>query len=112
MIDIIWILLYEQKRINKMRDDHYRQFCFTNQSYDAVIDWIKENNPAASRELGNGIYSDAEDFASNVVNDCIRTLIFGKDTGSFCSTGMCIAVRVSNNPELPGYKQVILAIVL
>ena len=82
-----------------MRDDFYRKNCCYNpKQYDAVIELIKDNNIAA---LASG---DPEEFASNVVNDCIRGVCFG-DSGSFCGTGCALAVLVPRTEP----KKVILA---
>lgn len=87
-----------------MRDDHYRALCDYPPTYDKVIDLIKRENKYCNAMAEK----EREDFACIAVHDCIQRVIFG-DAGSFSSTGGAIAVRVSNNPELPGYKKVILA---
>lgn len=93
-----------------MRDEHYRSLCDYPPEYDSVIDWIAKNNPAAREPCQAPLYAKTpEEFAVNVVHACIRSVIFG-DSGGFCATGMCIAVRVSSNPALSGYKKVILAV--
>ncbi len=88
-----------------MRDEHYRSLCDSPASYDAVIDWIMMHNPAAARS------GDVEEFACHAVNSCIRQVVFG-DGGSFCSTGMAIAVRVSSREDSPSYKKVVLGVTL
>lgn len=88
-----------------MRDDHYRKLCDNPMDYDQVVDWIKQNNPYAPKAP-----EGAEEFATTVVHDCIRTVVFGDEMWS--STGMCIAVRMSSNPERPNFKKVLLAIKL
>jgi hypothetical protein len=88
-----------------MRDDHYRKLCHYQPCYDKVIDLIKRENKycnALAEEL-------REEFASKAVNDCIRAVIFGTEGHSHVSTGGAIAVRLSNNLNIPGFKQVILA---
>jgi hypothetical protein len=37
-------------------------------------------------------------------------VIFGETRPMYCSTGMCMAVRASSNPEWPSYTKVRLAI--
>ena len=57
------------------------------------------------------MYGSAEEFAASCVHSCIRAVVFG-DAGSFCATGMCLAVRAASNPEWASYKKVRLAIQL
>lgn len=87
-----------------MRDDHYKNMCEHPSEYDATINWIKNHNPYAAKAP-----EGPEDFAVKSVHDCIRAVLYG-DAGAFCSTGMCLAVRVSSRPDLPGYKKVVLGI--
>ena len=89
-----------------MRDEFYRSFCDTPSSYDAVINWIRDNNKAAATSSDG-----AEEFACRVVNDCIRSVVFG-DCGAWCSTGMCLAVCLSTKEVNPEKKKVVLAIKL
>jgi len=86
------------------RDENLRSLCDDHTSYDRAIEWVRENNPYCKAKPST---SDREDFAVSVVHSCIRGLVYA-DSGMWYSTGMLIAVRVSSNPDLPGYKKVIL----
>lgn len=94
------------------RDDYYLNLCVKPSQYDMVIDWISTSDPSAIRLRD---LDKAESYAINIVHECIRGVIQGDS--SHVSTGMCIAVRLSNqqgswnNPN-PDYKKVILGIVL
>lgn len=91
------------------RDDFYRSRVDNPAQYDRVIDLIKAINPYAS---ANG--RDAEDFAVNAVHSCISHVLFGDrhdDVGTYFSTGMCLAVRATVNPQRPNYNKVILALI-
>jgi hypothetical protein len=88
-----------------MRDNHYRKLCYWQHSYDRVIDLVKRENPHCNALAEK----EREEFACNAVHNCIRSVVFGTEGHAYVSTGGAIAVRCSNNPELPGYKQVILA---
>lgn len=75
-------------------------------NYDAVIDWIRDNNPfIQERSL-----EKREEFAVDAVNLCIRRVVDEPNGNSHCSTGMCMAVRVSMDPSDSGYRQVFLCI--
>jgi hypothetical protein len=87
-----------------MRDSFYRSLVSPERDYDAVIDWIKENNSAAERS------GDAEEFAVLAVHSCINAILFNTDGNMHCSTGMCMAVRHSADPKSKAYKEVILGI--
>lgn len=88
------------------RDHYYRSLVDNPTQYDKVIDWIRDNNPAAQRRDDIGT---PEQFACHVVHSCIRSVLFG-DSGNFCSTGMCIAVRLASDPTSSNYRKVVLAI--
>lgn len=87
-----------------MRDDHYRKCCDYTDSYDKVIDLIKRENKYCN-EMAE---EQREEFASEVVNDCIRSVVFG-NAPMWASTGGAIAIRVHTNPDMNDYKKVVLA---
>ena len=62
--------------------------------YDLVIDWIRDNNPYAATST---VYQTAEEFACAVVHNCIRTIVYGKENNTYCTTGMCLAVRLTQD---------------
>ena len=89
-----------------MRDEHYRRLCDSVLEYDRIIDWIKENNPFIKDRTAK----EKEQFASNVVNSCIRAVVFG-DAGNFAATGMCIAVSMGPHVKTEyGEQKVCLAV--
>lgn len=88
-----------------MRDDYYRKMCQFAPRYDLVIDLIKEKNQYAQSVP----LEEAEAFAVNAVHSCINQVLFGKENNMHVSTGGCLAVRVSSNSNMPGFKQVDLA---
>jgi hypothetical protein len=77
-----------------MRDQYYRSLCEFSTDYDRVINFIKEHNSAAKRK---NMYGSAEEFASEVVNSCIRAVVYG-DTYC-CSTGGAMAVRIGKETK-------------
>ena len=84
------------------RDEYTRKLCAFPADYDNVIDLIMEKNKYANKLN----IKEREEFAINAVHSCVREVVFGST--NYCSTGGCIAVRESNNPELVGYKKVLL----
>jgi hypothetical protein len=86
-----------------MRDDLLRQKCNNPSHYDRLIEWIKKNNPAATK---GGLYSGPEEFASEAVNSCIRGVLSG-DTKSM-ATGMAVASRYSEGGPIYLYADVCL----
>lgn len=88
-----------------MRDQFYRNLCMFPTEYDKVINWIRDNNSKAAALHGE----TPEDFAVRVVHSNINTVLFGQG-GVWSTTGMCLAVRASTNPESESYMKVILAI--
>lgn len=91
---------------NPHKEDWYRSLCDNPAEYDKVVDWIEKNNPASHN---NHLGMSAPEFAAHVVHACIRSVLFG-DAGMWSTTGMCIAVRMSKNPESDLYKKVTLAV--
>jgi len=89
-----------------MRDQHYRDMCDNPAQYDKVIDWIAANNKSGAETWNE----TGEEFACRVVHSCISAVIFGETRPMYRSTGMCIAIRSSNNPGCLGYGKVRLAI--
>lgn len=95
------------------RDLYYRSFCYEPKHYDRVIGWIAKNNPAAKEPQIYIHYGNClDDFASEVVNSCIRVVIFGRAEQMYASLGMAMATRASINRDSPDYKKVILSIQL
>jgi hypothetical protein len=98
---------------HSFRDDYYRSLVDFAFNYDEVINMIIALNPAAVDQSKPSLnyparFVSPEEFACSCVHSCIRTVLFG-DGGSHCSTGGCIAVRLSNNVSSPNYKKVVLA---
>jgi hypothetical protein len=91
-----------------MRDSWYKGLVDSCTEYDAVIDWIKNNNPF----IKDRTEEEREQFACNVVHSCIRAVVFG-DSGTFAATGMCIAIAAGKTrKDQDGNQKVVLAIKL
>lgn len=80
------------------------RYCFMSDDYDRTVEWLKRNNPYCARMETE---DEREEFASNVVNACIRGVI-SEEGNAHYGTGMCCAVRISSNSKLPDYKRVFL----
>lgn len=81
------------------RSSFWRSKCLYEKDYDAVIDLIKQHNPACPQDPKR-----AEFFATEVVHDCIRRIVF--DGVKWTTTGGCLAVlTVQSNED----RKVILA---
>lgn len=86
-----------------MRNDLLRQKCNDPRNYDRLIEWIKQYNSAATN---SSLYRDSEEFATSVVNACIRGVLYG-ETKSM-ATGMAVACRYSDDGPIYLYADVCL----